>query len=286
MRKKGKSEGAGFFKRLFARKIVILGAFLVSFFVLGAIFAPVLTPYDPYAQDLKNTLSTPSWEHWLGTDLVGRDVLTRILYGARTSLLIGVVAVLFAAAVGCTLGMISGYFGGVIRSIILRVNDAMMTIPSVMLALALSMVLSGGMTGLMIVLGISAVPGYVRMMHAQVLSVRESDYVSAAHVLGSPSPRIMARDILPNTMSALIVMITSQIGTTILGEAALSFLGFGVSAPTASWGAMISEGYPKMMNNPVFALVPGICILLLVLGFNLLGDGIRDALDPRLRGTL
>ena len=116
--------------------------------------------------------------------------------------------------------------------------------------------------------------------------MRESDYVSAAHVLGSPSPRIMARDILPNTMSALIVMITSQIGTTILGEAALSFLGFGVSAPTASWGAMISEGYPKMMNNPVFALVPGICILLLVLGFNLLGDGIRDALDPRLRGTL
>ena len=279
-------KGVLFFKRLFHRKIVILGAVLVLFFVLVAIFAPLVSPCDPYAVDPLHTWQQPSAEHWLGTDNAGRDVLSRIIYGSRTSLLIGLVAVSLSAVVGIVLGLVSGYVGGVVDAVISRFMEALMAIPNTMLALCLGLLLGGGLVNLMIILGISTLPSYTRMMRGQVISIKTSDYVMAEQVLGARQGRIMFSHILPNCLSPLIVMITRNIGGAILAESGLSFLGLGINAPMASWGGMVSDGYVRLLNNPAFGLAPGICILLLVLGFNIFGDGLRDVLDPRLRGTM
>ncbi len=275
-----------FLKRLFARKIVIFGVALVIFFVFCAIFAPLLTPYGSNQQDISNPLAKPNAEHILGTDAVGRDILTRLLYGAQTSLMIGIVAVSLSAVCGVLLGLVAGYFGGLINSIISRIMDAMMSIPSIMLAIALGIIFGGGLVNLMIILGLSTIPTYTRMMSAQVISVRNADYIDAERALGAGSGRILFSHVLPNCISPIIVLITQNIGMTILAEASLSFLGLGITPPMASWGSMINEGYAKIMTSPVFGIAPGLCIMLLVLGFNLFGDGLRDALDPRLRGKL
>jgi len=273
-----------FFKRLFARRIVIFGAVIVAFFIFVALFAPLISPHDPYKQDLKLSFAGPSREYPLGNDELGRDILSRLIYGARTSLSIGFVAVLISAGCGIILGLVAGYVGGAVNTIISRVMDALMSIPPIMLSLGLGIIFGSGMTSLMIILGLSTIPTYTRLMCAQVLAIRNSDYINAERVLGASNIRIMFSHILPNCLSPILVLFTMNIGGTILAEASLSFLGVGVKPPMASWGAMVNEGYNRLITNPVFALAPGICIMLLVLGFNILGDGLRDVLDPRLRG--
>lgn len=275
------------YKTLFSRRIVAVAAFLVALFILAAIFAPLLSPYDPNQTDITGALKKPSGEHLLGTDKLGRDVLTRLMFGARTSLLIGFASVILAAVLGVTIGLICGFYGGVINAVLSRIIDALMSIPNVMLAMAFSLMFqSGTVLGLMIVLGLATVPTYARIMSAQVLQIRNSDFMTAEKVLGMGSWKKIVSHLLPNCISPILVVLTANIGTTILCESSLNFLGLGVSAPTASWGGMVNEAYTMMTVAPVYALAPGLCIMLLVLGFNILGDGLRDAIDPRLRGTL
>ena len=275
-----------FIKALFKRKVVLVGAIGVVIFVLIALFAPLLSPYDPNAADFFSALQPPSSEHWLGTDDLGRDVLSRIIYGSRVSLAVGVLAVAIACIIGTFLGMCAAYIGGAVDAVIMRACEALMSIPNTVLAMALIAVFGGGLRNLAIILGLSTVPGYVRMMRAEVLKIRNSDFVMAGKLQGSHSIRLMYKHILPNCLSPIIVMMTQQVGQTILVEAGLSFLGVGVSVPTASWGAMVSDGKAYLLTNPVFAITPGLCVAVLVICLNMFGDGIRDALDPRLRGDI
>lgn len=275
-----------FTRTLFSRKIVSFSGFFILLFLVIAVFAPVVAPYDPDFADFAAYLQGPSGLHFLGTDSYGRDVLSRIIYGTRVSLIIGVLAVVVACAVGTFFGMVAGYFGGLVDDVINRLTEAIRAIPQVVLAMALTAVFGGGIRNLALILGISSMAGYVRMMRGQVLSIRESDYIMAAKLQGNKNFQLMFKHILPNSISPIIVMMTQQVGNTILSEAGLSFLGLGISAPTASWGSMVSEGRMFLLQNPVFALTPGICVAVLVISLNMFGDGIRDALDPRLRGEI
>ena len=273
-----------FLKTVFARKVTVINAIIVLIFIFLAIFAPFVAPYDPDKPDFAAFLQLPSAAHVFGTDNFGRDVLSRIIYGTRVSLIIGVLAVVVACAVGTVLGMIAGYFGGWIDDVITRLMEAVRAIPQIILAMALTAVFGSGIRNLAIILGISSTAGYVRMMRGQVLTIKQADYIMAGKLQGNKDFRLMFRHILPNSISPIIVMMTQQVGSTILAEAGLSFLGLGISAPTASWGSMVSEGRNFLMDNPVYALVPGVCVAILVISLNMLGDGVRDALDPRLRG--
>lgn len=273
-----------FLRALFKRKIVVIGAVGVVFFALVAIFAPLIAPYDPNAVSFIDSLQGPSAAHLLGTDNFGRDVLSRLIYGARVSLLVGVFAVAIACAIGTCFGLIAAYFGGWVDAVIMRVCEAVLAIPNTVLAMSLLAVFGGGLKNMAIILGVSTIPGYVRMMRAEALSAKQTDYVMAGKLQGSSDARLMFRHILPNCLSPIIVMMTQQVGQTILVEAGLSFLGIGISVPTASWGSMVTDGKAYLLSNPVFAISPGVCVALLVICLNLFGDGIRDALDPRLRG--
>lgn len=245
-----------------------------------------MAPYDPYKISMSSSLAQPSAEHWLGTDKMGRDVLSRLIYGTQTSLLIGVVAVGVAVLIGMTVGLVTGYFGGWVDAIIMRCIDAQMAIPALVLALVFATVLGGGLANVMVSLGIAMVPAYCRLMRGQVLAVKQADYVLASRVVGANDLHIMLHSILPNCLSPMIVLITLNMGTAILSEAGLSFLGVGIAPPGAAWGSMVNDGYSYLLTNPLLSVAPGICILLVVLSFNMVGDGLRDALDPRLRGTL
>ena len=273
-----------YIKAMFARRIVIVGFVIFSFFALMAIFAPVIARYDPTAMDWTCMGDKPSAAHWLGTDEYGRDIFARLVYGARISLVIGVVAVFLAAVVGITLGMVGGYFGGVLDMVIQRVMEALNAIPNVMLSLALIAVLGNTVWDLGIVLSFVTIPSYVRMTRSMTMSQKNSDSVKAAQMAGGSSLYVIFKHILPNIMSPNIIMIMSNVGTTILLESALSFLGVGITIPTPSWGTMVAEGRGYLLSNPYISIVPGLCVALLVISLNLLGDGIRDAMDPRLRG--
>lgn len=273
-------------KTLFARKVAVVSAVVVGLFIVMAVFAPLVTPYDPNFADFASFLQGPSKAHLLGTDNYGRDVLSRIIYGTRVSLIIGVLAVMIACVVGTFFGMVAGYFGGIVDDVINRITEAIRAIPQIILAMALTAVFGSGIRNLAIILGISSMAGYVRMMRGQVLTIKQSDYIMAGKLQGNKNFRLMFRHILPNSISPIIVMMTQQVGQTILAEAGLSFLGLGISAPTASWGSMVSEGRLFLLQNPVFALTPGVCVAVLVICLNMLGDGVRDALDPRLRGEV
>jgi peptide/nickel transport system permease protein len=275
-----------FSKVFFSRGLVIFGTIVIVLFLLTAIFAPQLAPYDPYQQDLGNGLAQPSKEHLLGTDTIGRDTLSRLIYGSQTAIMIGVVALIIAAAIGLTLGLIAGYFGGWVYMIIMRFIDALMAFPMILLALVVASLLGGGVQNVMIALGFSMLSGYARMMCGQVLSVKENDYVLAEHSIGAGNLRIMFRHVVPNCFPPLIVMMTMQIGMVILAEAGLSFLGIGIKPPTPTWGGMVSDGYKYVLLNPVLSFAPGLAIMLVVFAFNMVGDGLRDALDPRLRGVI
>lgn len=275
-----------FFAAMFSRKIVIVAFVFVVLFVLVALLAPLIAPYDPNYADFASFLAKPSAQHWLGADAYGRDVVSRIIYGARVSLIIGVLAVIIACVIGTFLGMLAGFFGGIVDDVINRFTEAIRAIPQVVLAMALSAVFGSGIKNLAIILGISSMAGYVRMMRGQVMSIKQADYIMAGKLQGNSNWQLMLKHILPNSISPIIVMMTQQVGTTILSEAGLSFLGLGISAPTASWGSMVSEGRLYLLQSPAFALAPGVCVAVLVICLNTLGDGVRDALDPRLRGEI
>jgi peptide/nickel transport system permease protein len=280
------SEFRRIFKVMSSRWIVVFGAIIVLLLVLTAVLAPWIAPYDPIKPDLGSTLQQPSRAHLLGTDALGRDVLSRIIYGAWVSLRVGVIAVSIAGGIGIILGLVAGYFGRWVNNIIMRLIDAMMAIPPLPLSLAIAALLGGGLTNVMISVGISLVPTYCRLMCGQVLTIKESDYITAAHVIGANDIRIMLRHLLPNSFPPLLVLITLNMGIAILAEASLSFLGIGITPPAAAWGAMVSDGYKYLFTNPVLSFAPGVAVMLVVLSFNMVGDGLRDALDPRLRGII
>ena len=248
---------------LFGRKIVLAAAVVVVFFLICAVASPLIAPCEPNAIDLKSTLEGPSGEHIFGTDQHGRDLFSRIVYGSRMAFLIGVLAVLVAAVVGVAIGLAAGYFGGAVDSVLMRLIEAEMSIPGIMLALALVATFGNSVGMLIFILGFSAIPPYARMMRAQVLSVRELDYVAASRIIGSGDLRTMLRHVFPNCLSPIIVLMSQSIGGTILAEASLSYLSAGIMPPTASWGKMVSEGYQYLTTAPLFALLPGVAVILL-----------------------
>lgn len=281
------NEWRRFCRVFFARKLVILGLVVLFLLVFTAIFAPWLAPYDPYKPDMRSTLQQPSSKHLLGTDSLGRDTLSRLIYGSRTTILVGFATTGFAAIVGMILGLIAGYFSNsILNMIIMRTMDLLISFPMIILALFLAALLGGGIQNVIIALGIGTLPGYARVMHGVTLSVKENDYILSERAIGSSSLRTMIAHILPNSLPPMIVLITLQLGSIILAEAGLSFLGVGIKPPGAAWGAMVNEGYRYLMTNPVLSFAPGIAIMLVVFAFNMVGDGLRDALDPRLRGIL
>ncbi len=272
-------------KSLFRRKLVVISIIVIGIFALMAIFSPFFAPFDPYKQDLGNMIAPPSAEHWLGTDEYGRDMLSRIIYGTRIVFVVGIGSVLISTVIGCLIGLISGYCLGVVDAVLMRIMEAMMAVPTTILALALVGVFGSSTEFLTIIIGVSNVPTFARMMRGQVLVIRELDYVEASRLCGNSSFKTMMRHIFPNCISPILVLISREIGGAVLIESSLSFLGVGIKPPTASWGQMVSAGYGYLTRSPVFALAPGCAIVLLVLMFNILGDGLRDALDPRLNGN-
>lgn len=275
-----------FFRTLFGRKLVIVSAIIILFFILCALASPLLATHEPNKINLSEFLQGASKQHWLGTDQHGRDVYSRIVYGSRMAFLIGILSVISSGIIGSLIGLISGFFGGLVDDVLMRITEAMMAIPTLILALALVAMLGRSVTMLTVVLGISNIPPFARMMRGQVLSVRDLDFVAASRIRGNKNFVTMIKHILPNCLSPMIVIMTQSIGGTILSEAALSFLGAGIEPPRASWGTMVNDGYRYLESNSLFALAPGVAIILLVLAFNIFGDGLRDALDPRLRDAL
>ncbi|MCK4368879.1 MAG: ABC transporter permease [Dehalococcoidales bacterium] len=284
------SEWRRFRRVFFERKLVTFGLGVLVLLVIAAFFAPLLAPYDPYELgDAGESLLQPSGEHLMGTDILGRDTLSRLIYGARTALMVGFISVTVAGIIGIPLGIIAGYFGGVLNMVIMRAMDALMCFPMLLLALFLAAVLKEYFSGIWVViiaLSVAIIPGYARVTHGLTLSIKENDYIMAQRAMGSSNSRVMFRHILPNAFPPLIVLVTMQLGALILAEAGLSFLGIGIDPPGAAWGAMVWDGYRYLANNPVLWLAPGIAIALVVFAFNIVGDGLRDALDPRLRGLL
>ena len=275
------------FVRVFlGRGVVVFGMVVILLFILIAIFAPLLAPYDPYENDVGNALAPPSQAHLLGTDALGRDILSRVLYGSRTSLIIGLSVVAISTIVGIVLGITAGYLGGWVQTVIMRLIDAYMAFPMIILALVVASVLGGGVKNVIIALSVAMMPGYARLMCGQTLTIKENDYIMAERSIGAPGLRVMVRHILPNCLSPLIVMVTMMLGSVILAESGLSFLGIGITAPTAAWGSMVNDGRPYLLSQPALSFAPGIAIMLVVFAFNMIGDGLRDALDPSLRGTL
>ena len=273
-------------KVLFARKSVVFCMIVLVVLILAAVFAPLVAPYDPVTNNLTDILQGVSSEHWLGTDSMGRDILSRIIYGGRISFTVGLVSVVIAGGIGMVLGLIAGTVGKAADTIIMRIMDAMMSIPMIILALFLGAVFGTGLGNICLALGISAIPAYARVTRGQVLIVKNMDYVTAGTLCGASKIKNTLFHILPNCISANLVLMTMNLGNAILNEAALSFLGMGINPPTASWGAMVNDGYRYMSSNPVISTAPGVFIMIVVLCFNMIGDALRDAMDPKLRGTL
>ena len=258
---------------------------LVIFFISAA-FAPILTPYTETEQELKNAHASISVEHWLGTDHLGRDTLTRLLYGARVSLVTSLFSCVLGSVIGMLLGVAAGYSTGVLRAVIMRATDAMLSLPPLLLCMVLALVFGGGIIGVGIVIGIALIPTYIRVVYSLVITLRENDYVVEAKLLGLNSFGILLRHLLPNCFPTVIVVFTMNLGQAMMIEASLSYLGLGIVAPTPAWGSMVAEGYKYLTKNPLLAILPGICILLIIVAFNIVGDALRDTLDPRLRGKL
>jgi peptide/nickel transport system permease protein len=268
-------------RRLLRRGGAMLGLAVVVFFVFIAIFAPWLAPHDPLGTSWSAVRAAPSAAHWFGADELGRDVLSRIIWGTRASILAGVVSVSISLALGVPIGMAAGYLGRWVDALISRVTDAMLACPFLILAIALAAFLGPSLTNAMIAIGISATPIFIRLTRAQVLAAKSEDYVEAARALGNPHVRIALRHIFPNIVAPLIVQATLAIAAAVIAEASLSFLGLGQQPPAPSWGSMLNTARNYVDQAPWMAIWPGVSIFLLVLSFNLLGDGLRDALDPR-----
>jgi peptide/nickel transport system permease protein len=270
-----------FFRRVVRRKPALLGLIIVLLFFAVAALAPLIAPADPIQSNWGLIRNAPSAAHWLGTDELGRDLLSRILWGARASLLAGVVSVTIALALGVPIGLTAGYAGGWIEGVIMRVIDAALAIPFLILAIAMATFLGPSLNNAMLAIGISATPVFARLTRGQVLSAKHEDYVEAARALGNPPWRIAIRHILPNVLPPILVQSTLAIAGAIIAEAALSFLGLGQQPPNPSWGSMLNAARSFLAQAPWLAVAPGVAIFFVVLAFNLLGDGLRDALDPR-----
>lgn len=270
-------------KQFSRNKTALAGLILILIMVLMGVFAPLLAPYDYTAVDPIHANAGPSLEHWFGTDVYGRDVFSRILYGARTSLGIGVGASVIGVAIGILFGAIAGYFGGFVETIILRACDIIQSIPNILLCILVSQLLGSGLFPTMIALAMYSVPEVTRLLRSSLLSLREQEFIEASRAINCSNLRILLSHLLPNSLSPVIVSFSVGVGMKILNSAGLSFLGLGIQEPTAEWGAMIALGKSQLRYAPHVALFPGLFVALVVLAFNFVGDGLRDALDPKLR---
>jgi peptide/nickel transport system permease protein len=270
-------------RRFKRRKVALFALAVIAIFVAAAVLAPLIAPYNPDLQTWSAVRKPPSALHWFGTDDVGRDVLARVIYGARASLLAGVISVTIALAVGVPIGLIAGYLGGFVDALFGRITDALLACPFLILAIALAAFLGPSLGNAMIAIGITTTPIFIRLTRGQVMAVKVEDYVEAARAVGNPHWRIAIVHILPNILPALLVQATLSIAAAIIAEAALSFLGLGQQPPAPSWGSMLNAAQRFLVNAPWMAIWPGLAIFLTVLSFNLVGDGLRDALDPRSR---
>jgi len=269
---------------LVRKKSALLGLLLFLLVIFAAVFAPLIAPYDPLKISVRDRLQRPSRMHWLGTDELGRDVLSRIIYGARVSVSVGVVAISIALVVGVPLGMVTGFYGGTLDSLVMRIMDALAAFPAILLALAILSAMGPGIRNAMIAIGIVYLPAFSRVVRGSVLSVKEKEYVEASRACGATDFRLMFKVILPNCLSPVLVHASLGFANAIIIEAALSFLGLGAQPPTPSWGAMLDQGRIFMTQTVWYSISSGMAIFLSVLGLNLVGDGLRDVLDPRLRG--
>ncbi|MET3576524.1 nickel transporter permease [Bhargavaea ullalensis] len=272
----------GIWKRLRKNKSAVIGGGIVIFFILLAIFGPMLTGVDPNATDITNKNQPPSADHWFGTDNYGRDMFTRIIYGTKLTLIVGFLSVFIGGAVGVVFGIVSGYYGGWVDAVIMRIMDVLLAFPGILLALAIVSVLGGSLTNMIIAIGIFSVPAFARIVRGSALSVRKLEYIDAMKALGASDIRIIFKHILPNVTSPIIVQATLRIATAVLTASGLSFLGLGAQPPAPEWGAMLSAGRTYMHDAPHMVLIPGIMIVIVVLAFNIFGDGLRDALDPKM----
>ncbi|AOV08467.1 nickel transporter permease [Sporosarcina ureilytica] len=276
-----------FWKRLLKNKAAVVGGFFILLFVISSIivtlFGPSIITYDPTKVDVLNKLQSPSKEHWFGTDNFGRDIFTRILYGMPLTLKVGFLSVAMGGIVGVVLGIVSGYYGGKVDTIIMRVMDVLLAFPGILLALAIVSVLGGSLTNVIIAVSIFSVPAFARIVRGSTLSVRKLEYIDAVRALGASDFRIIFKHILPNVMSPIIVQATLRIATAVLTASGLSFLGLGAQPPEPEWGAMLNDGRTYMKSAPHIILFPGMMIVIVVLAFNIFGDGLRDALDPKMK---
>ena len=277
------SEFRLFWRMLRKNKLAMLGLVILTLIVLTAIFANVLAPYDYTAQNLANMKKFPSLEHPFGTDEFGRDILSRIIYGTRQSLIIGVGSIAIAAFAGGFIGLVSGFYGGWLDNLLMRITDVMMAIPGMLLAIAIVAALGSSLRNLLIAIAIAKRPNFARSMRATVMSAKGQEYVTASKVLGIPNWKILLQDILPNSLSPMIVQATLGIAFAILTAAGMSFMGLGIQPPTPEWGSMISTAKNYIRDYPYMVMFPGAAIMITILALNLLGDGLRDALDPKLR---
>src|SRR6266849_1754461 len=272
-----------FVRRALSARFALFGGVVVIGVMLMALCAPLISPYDPIKQDLGAALATPSLVHPLGTDNNGQDVLTRVIWGTRISLIAGLTSVAIGVIAGCMLGLAAGYWGGPIDDLLMRMVDAVLSFPALVLALALGAVLGAGLGGVVVALGVVYTPTFARMMRGQVLTITARDYVEAARALGAPGWRIAWHHVLPNAMAPIVIQASLSVAFAILAEASLSFLGLGIQPPGASWGSMINAGRGYLQQAPWIVFGPGAALFITVVGLNFVGDAVRDALDPRLR---
>lgn len=274
---------SAFYKQMKKNKMAMIGGYIIIFYILVALFGPLVAPYDPLEIDLANKLQPPSIEHIMGTDDKGRDMLSRIIYGAQLSLSVGVVSVLIGAFVGIVLGLVSGYYGKMVDTVIMRIIDILLAFPGLLLALAIVSALGPSLFNVMIAVGIFSIPTFARIVRGSTLSTKKMEYIDAIRALGANDFKIIFVHILPNILSPIIVQGTLRLATAILTAAGLSFLGMGAQPPSPEWGAMLSSGRNFLWNAPHIATFPGLAIAIIVMGLNLFGDGLRDALDPRMK---
>lgn len=281
--KKRRGQGKDVWRRLCKNRLAVFGMVILALLVLLAIFADVIAPYPYDEQNYDEAYEFPSLKHPFGTDNYGRDILSRVIYGTRISLQIGFISLAGGALIGCVLGAVAGFFGGGVDTVIMRFTDILMSIPKMILAIAIATTLGPGLTNAMIAVSISSVPSFARVVRASTLTVKDQEYVEAARAIGAGNTRIIARYILPNVMAPIIVQATLGVGTAIILAASLSFLGLGIQPPTPEWGAMLSASRGFMRDYWYMVFFPGLAIMLTVLALNLFGDGLRDALDPKLK---
>ncbi|GGB52799.1 ABC transporter permease [Fictibacillus barbaricus] len=280
---KPESKLKGFLSQLLMNKAATVGAFIIIIYILLAVFAPLIAPYSPYEIDLENKMMPPSSDHWMGTDDKGRDILSRILYGSRLSMGVGFAAVLFGAFIGIIFGLVAGYYGRWVDTVIMRIMDVMLAFPGILLALAIIAALGPSLINVTIAVGAFSVPLFARIVRGSTLEVKRLEYIDAIRSLGANDFTIIFKHIFPNILSPIIVQATLRLATAILSAAGLSFLGLGAQPPSPEWGTMLSSGRDFLFSAPFIALFPGIAISILVLGFNIFGDGLRDAFDPRMK---